>query len=199
MKNQNEKERQFAGINQLSLRSIIIGMLGSCVITASSMYVALRMSSLPWPTIFVAILSMALLKMLGKTTFNEINITQTAMSAGAMVAGGLAFTLPGLWITGVWKDTTISVYHFLMVLAIAFAGMLLGTVLTYFLRPRFVEGEKLPYPIGTAAAETISTGDEGGRKSAVLFGTMIFSAVVTYFRDNLGWIPSAITSKALYA
>lgn len=199
MENNSEKERQFAGINQLSLRSIIIGSLGSCIITASSMYVSLRMSSLPWPTIFVAILSMALLKMLGKTTFNEINITQTAMSAGAMVAGGLAFTLPGLWITGVWQDTKLNVPHFLLVLSIGFAGMILGTVLTYFLRPRFVEGEKLPYPIGTAAAETISTGDEGGKKSAVLFGTMAFSAVVTYLRDNLGWIPSAITSKTLYA
>lgn len=199
MENKSEKERQFAGINQLSLRSIIIGMLGSCIITASSMYVALRMSSLPWPTIFVAILSMALLKMLGKTTFNEINITQTAMSAGAMVAGGLAFTLPGLWITGIWKDTSLNTAHFLLVLSIGFAGMLLGTVLTYFLRPRFVEGEKLPYPIGTAAAETIATGDEGGKKSAVLFGTMALSAAVTYMRDNLGWIPSAITSKTLYA
>ena len=96
------REKKFMGVEQLSLRSLIIGSLGSCVITASSMYVALRMSALPWPTIFVAVLSMGLLKIFGKTTNNEINITQTAMSAGAMVAGGLAFTLPGLWIMGIW-------------------------------------------------------------------------------------------------
>lgn len=199
MTNDTHKERKFAGVEQLSLRSLIIGMLGSCIITASSMYVALRLSSLPWPTIFVAILSMTVLKVLGKTTFNEINITQTAMSAGAMVAGGLAFTLPGLWITGVWKDTNIKGSHFWIVLFIAFAGMLLGTVLTYFLRPKFVEGEELPYPIGSAAAETIETGDKGGRKSAVLFGTMAVSAVFTYLRDNLNKIPSALVSKRLYA
>lgn len=199
MTNDTHKERKFAGVEQLSLRSLIIGMLGSCIITASSMYVALRLSSLPWPTIFVAILSMTVLKVLGKTTFNEINITQTAMSAGAMVAGGIAFTLPGLWITGVWKDTNIKGSHFWIVLFIAFAGMLLGTVLTYFLRPKFVEGEELPYPIGSAAAETIETGDKGGRKSAVLFGTMAVSAVFTYLRDNLNKIPSALVSKRLYA
>ena len=34
------------------------------------------------------------------------------------------------------------------------AGMILGTVLTWLLRPRFVK-EALPYPIGAAAAETI--------------------------------------------
>jgi uncharacterized oligopeptide transporter (OPT) family protein len=53
------------------------------------------MSALPWPTIFVALLSMAVLKALGKTTLNEINVTQTAMSAGAMVAGGMALRYPG--------------------------------------------------------------------------------------------------------
>lgn len=199
MENGTKNERHFAGVEQLSLRSLIIGMLGSCIITASSMYVALRLSSLPWPTIFVAILSMTLLKILGKTTFNEINITQTAMSAGAMVAGGIAFTLPGLWITGVWKDTNIKGSHFWIVLLIAFAGMLLGTVLTYFLRQKFVEGEELPYPIGAAAAETIKTGDNGGRKSAVLFGTMGISAVFTYLRDNLNKIPASLVSKRLYA
>ncbi|OPJ61686.1 OPT/YSL family transporter [Clostridium oryzae] len=195
----NNNEKHFAGVNQLSLRGIIIGVLGSCVITASSMYVALRISSLPWPTIFVAILSMAILKALGKTTFNEINITQTAMSAGAMVAGGLAFTLPGLWITGVWKDKTINTQHFLMVFFIGIAGMLLGTVLTYYLRPKFIEEQQLPYPIGTAAAETIQTGDEGSKKTVVLFSTMGLSAVFTYLRDNLGIIPASLSSKWLYA
>lgn len=194
-----QNERSFAGINQLSLRSLLIGMLGSCIITASSMYVALRMSALPWPTIFVAVLSMALLKALGKTTLNEINITQTAMSAGAMVAGGLAFTLPGLWITGEWKDFAISSAHFWQVLGIALAGMLLGTLLTWFLRIKFIADEELPYPIGAAAAETIVTGDSGGRKSAVLFGTMGFSAVFTYLRDSLGWIPGSLSSSWLYA
>ncbi|NLC68737.1 MAG: peptide transporter [Clostridiaceae bacterium] len=194
-----EKERSFAGIPQLSVRSLIIGILGSCLITASSMYTALRMSALPWPTIFVSVLSMALLKILGKTTFNEINIAKTAMSAGAMISGGLAFTLPGLWITGEWSIQGAAGQYFLKVLAIALAGMLLGTVLTWLLRKRFIEVEALPYPIGTAAAETIKAGESVGKKSGILFGTMAFSALFTYFRDSLRWIPDAIVSKWLYA
>ena len=83
---------------QLTIRGLIIGILGSIIITASSLYVALRLGALPWPTIFVAILSMALLKVLGGTNLKEINVTHTAMSAGAMVAGGLAFTVPAFWI-----------------------------------------------------------------------------------------------------
>lgn len=199
MTNRPDGERSLAGIEQLSLRSLLLGVLGSCVITASSMYVALRMSALPWPTIFVAVLSMALLKGLGRTTHNEINVTQTAMSAGAMVAGGLAFTLPGLWITGLWKGQAFTAGHFWAVLSIALAGVLLGSVLTWYLRRRFVETEALPYPIGQAAAETIVVGDSGGKKSAVLFGTMGLSAVFTYLRDGLAWIPGALTSRWLYA
>ena len=78
---------------QLTLRGLLMGVLGSVVITTSSVYVALRMGALPWPTIFVAVLSMALLKGMGRTNVNEINVTHTAMSAGGMVAGELAFTL----------------------------------------------------------------------------------------------------------
>ena len=181
----NNEERKFLGIEQLSLRSLILGAIGSCVITASSMYVALRMSALPWPTIFVAVLSMALLKMFGKTTNNEINITQTAMSAGAMVAGGLAFTLPGLWIMGIWNGSNNLSQNYVKVLAISIAGMLLGSVTSYILRYRFIiKNGGLPYPIGLAAAETIKAGDEGGTKSIVLFGTMVASAVYTFFRDS---------------
>lgn len=194
-----EKERSFVGIDQLSLRSIIFGMIGSAVITASSMYVALRLSALPWPTIFVAVLSMALLKLLGKTTHNEINITQTSMSAGAMVAGGLAFTLPGLWITGVWSGQAFTPTRFWQVLAISICGVLLGSVLTWYLRRRFVEKEPLPYPIGIAAADTIVVGDAGNRKSALLFISMGVSAVFTFLRDHLAWIPGALSSQWLYA
>lgn len=187
----NNRERNFLGVQQLSLRSLIIGSLGSCVITASSMYVALRMSALPWPTIFVAVLSMGLLKLFGKTTNNEINITQTAMSAGAMVAGGLAFTLPGLWIMGIWKGSANFSSNYVKVLAIAIAGMLLGSVTSYILRYRFIVKNALPFPIGQAAAETIKAGDEGGKKSIVLFGTMLVSTIYTFLRDQARLVPEA--------
>lgn len=199
MSDQTNQERNLFGIEQLSLRSLILGMLGSILITASSMYVALRLSALPWPTIFVAVLSMALLKALGKTTLNEINITQTAMSAGAMVAGGLAFTLPGLWINGIWEGQAYTGARLWQVIAIALAGVILGTILTWFLRQRFIDHEALPFPIGKAVADTIIVGDAGGKKSALLFGSMGLSAIFTFLRDNLGWIPAVISSQRLNA
>ena len=183
------------GIEQLTIRSLLLGAVGSAVITASSMYIALRMGALPWPTIFVAVLSMTVLKILGNTNLREISIAQTAMSAGAMVAGGMAFTLPGLWIIGVWSGPQVFADHWWEVLAIALAGMILGALVTWRLRPKYIERGVLPYPIGKAAAQTLITGDQGGRKSQLLFGAMGFSAVFTYLRDRLGLIPAALSSR----
>lgn len=194
METKEQKTPSLWGIAQLSLRSLILGAVGSAIITASSMYTALRMGALPWPTIFVAVLSMTVLKLLGRTNLKEISIAQTAMSAGAMVAGGMAFTLPGLWITGVWSGPDVLANHWWKVLAIAWTGMILGAILTWWLRPKYIERDSLPFPIGKAAAHTLITGDQGGRKSILLFGAMGFSAVITYLRDSLGWLPAAITS-----
>ena len=54
----------------LTWRSILLTIAGSILITISSMYIALKMSALPWPTIFVAILSMSLLK-IGSSFFKK--------------------------------------------------------------------------------------------------------------------------------
>lgn len=193
---------KFMGVDQLTLRAVLIGMIGSVIITASSMYVALKLSALPWPTVFVAVLSMALLKILGRTNLNEINIAQTGMSAGAMVAGALAFTLPGLWIAGIYqpfdpaKETLAAWFlpKFWPVLLIAAAGMVLGSLLCWYLRPRFVEQENLPYPIGAAAAETLISGDQGGRKALTLFITLGLTAVFTALRDKIQGFPQAFST-----
>ena len=195
METKEEKPQGLWGITQLTWRSLLLGAVGSAVITASSMYTALRMGALPWPTIFVAVLSMTVLKLLGRTNLREISIAQTAMSAGAMVAGGMAFTLPGLWITGVWSSPEVLAKHWWEILAIAWTGMLLGAILTWRLRPKYIEGDALPFPIGKAAAQTLLAGDQGGKKSLLLFGAMGFSALFTYLRDSRGWLPAALTSR----
>ena len=93
---------------QLTVRGMVIGVIGAVVLTMSSMYVALKLGALPWPIIFVALVSMFFLKLLGKSNINEINVTHTAMSAGAMTAGGLAFTLPGIFMLNPDADINLS-------------------------------------------------------------------------------------------
>lgn len=179
---------------QLNFRTILLGALGSAVISMSSVYVALRLGALPWPTIFVAVLSMALLKLLRNTNVNEINVMHTGMSAGSMVAGGLAFTIPGIWM--IEKGASVSFWY---VLAIAVSGVILGVIAVMLMREYFIERSKLPFPIGVAASNTVISGDEGGVKAKYLFYSLGASAVFTAFRDAFNKIPQAIISKTLYS
>mgnify|MGYP001180857983 FL=1 len=179
---------------QLTLRSMIIGAIGAIIITTSSMYVALRMGALPWPTIFVAVMSMTILKAMKDTNLNEINVTHTAMSAGGMVAGGLAFTIPGIWMLD--KGAEVS---FISLLVVTLSGTILGVIFTALIRKYFIEGEKLPFPMGIAASETVLAGDEGGDKAKTLFSTLGITAVFTAIRDGFGKIPGAWLSTKLAA
>ncbi|MBN2252388.1 MAG: OPT/YSL family transporter [Kosmotogaceae bacterium] len=190
----NEVSLEKGSSKQLTFRSLVIGALGSIIITTSSMYVALRMGALPWPTIFVAVMSLAILKALGRTNLNEINVTHTAMSSGAMVAGGLAFTVPGIWILEASSEVS-----FLSLLVVTLAGTILGVVFTGLIRRYFIEKEKLPFPMGLASYETVVAGDKGGKKAKYLFSTMGAAAIFVAVRDGLGWIPSAWSSVWLYS
>lgn len=193
---------------QLTLRGAVVGLAGCAVITAASVYTALKMGALPWPIIFVAIISLFFLKALGRkraTSLNEANVTHTIMSAGAMVAGGLAFTVPGIWILGAgdasWGE----------MLAVALAGVVMGLVCTAVLRRHFIERENLEFPIGQAAAQTLIAGNGGtddevrakragaadasGRGTGgKLFGAMGAAGVFCALRDAAGVVPAMVAT-----
>ena len=170
---------------QFTTRGIIIGVIGSIILTCSSMFVALKASSLPWPIMFVALASMFGLKALGNTNVNEINVTHTAMSAGSMVAGGLAFTVPGIFILN--NDAEFNVVQ---VLVVTVGGTILGLIFTSLLRKHFVVDAEMPYAMGQAAAEVVTVGDEGGKQTGVLFGSLGLAGLWTVLRDWFAAVPA---------
>ncbi|QOX62637.1 peptide transporter [Anoxybacterium hadale] len=172
---------------QFTVRGMIIGSIGAAILTMSSMYVALKLGALPWPIIFVALVSMFSLKLLGNTNINEINVTHTAMSAGAMTAGGLAFTIPGIFILNPEAELNIVALFFVVL-----GGVILGLIFTALIRKYFVVTKDLPYPMGQAAAETLIIGDEGGKKALTLFSSLGVAAVFTVVRDWFKWIPGTL-------
>ena len=172
---------------QISAAGIIIGCFGCVIITASSVYTALKMGALPWPTIFTSITALVLLRALGRSSLNEANVTQIIMSAGSMVAGGLAFTVPGLWMLGMADRVS-----WVEMLGVALAGTLLGLVCTALIRRRFVEDSGLEYPIGTAAAETLMASRAGGKTGRKLFGSMALAGIWCALRDLAGAIPAML-------
>ncbi len=170
---------------QLTARGMIIGVIGALIVTCSSMFIALKASSLPFPIMFVALLSMFTLKLFGKTNINEINVTHTAMSAGSMVAGGVAFTIPAIYM--LYPGTEINIVTLLL---ITISGTVLGLIFTSLMRKQFIETSELPYAMGQAAAEALKVGDAGGKKAALLFGSLGVAAVWTFLRDFLMKVPA---------
>lgn len=172
---------------QISAAGILIGCIGCVIITASSVYTALKMGALPWPTIFTSITALVLLRAAGRTSLNEANVTQIIMSAGSMVAGGLAFTIPGVWMLGLGAELS-----WIEIGGVALAGTLLGLVCTALIRRRFVEESDLEYPIGIAAAETLMASRAGGATGKRLFGSMAAAGIWCALRDLAGVIPAMI-------
>lgn len=172
---------------QISAAGILIGCIGCVIITASSVYTALKMGALPWPTIFTSITALVLLRAVGRTSLNEANVTQIIMSAGSMVAGGLAFTIPGVWMLGLGAELS-----WIEIGGVALAGTLLGLACTALIRRRFVEESDLEYPIGTAAAETLIASRAGGATGKRLFGSMAAAGIWCALRDLAGVIPAMI-------
>lgn len=177
---------------QISAAGILIGCIGCVIITASSVYTALKMGALPWPTIFTSITALVLLRAAGRSSLNEANVTQIIMSAGSMVAGGLAFTIPGVWMLGL--DAELS---WIEIGGVALAGTLLGLVCTALIRRRFVEESDLEYPIGTAAAETLMASRAGGATGKRLFGSMAAAGIWCALRDLAGVIPAMIGTLSI--
>lgn len=173
--------------SSLTVRSLLIGILGLVIITSSSMYVALKMGALPWPTVFVTVLSMIALKKAKNSTIEEMNTTHTLMSSGAMVAGGLAFTLPGLWILSPQAEIST-----VKIIILSVTGAILGTIFTSLFRLSFIEKQKLPYPIGNSSYNTLKAGMVKGKGGKPLFSALFSSAIFTFLRDKFLLIPSIL-------
>ena len=127
-------------------------------------------------------------------SLREINVAHTGMSAGGLVAGGLAFTIPGVWMANPQSDLGVGI-----VAVAALVGASLGVVFTGLLRKHFVEDLNLPFPMGVAAAQTLQAGDQGGLKASILFGSCGFSGVVAYLRDGARVIPPLIGKGSLFS
>lgn len=176
---------------ELTLRGVIVGCVGCIIITVASVYTALKMGALPWPIVFAALVSLFFLKALsrGNASLNEANVTHTIMSAGAMVAGGLAFTIPGAWMLG-FADSI----GWVEMLVTALAGVTLGLICTAMLRKHFVEDAELEFPIGESAAQTLIAGNAGGKAGVKLFASIGLAGAYTALRDIAGVIPSMLLS-----
>lgn len=169
-------------IPELTWTSIIIGIILSLVFGAANAYLGLRLGQTVGASVPAAVASMAILRgVLKRGNVLENNMCQTIGSAGESLAAGVIFTVPALIVWGM--DVSL-----LEVSAMALAGGLLGICFLLPLR-RYLTVEEhgnLPFPDGTACAEVIVAGEEGGENAKLLFIGGGLSALYAFCMKGLG-------------
>jgi putative OPT family oligopeptide transporter len=139
---------------QLTLRAVVLAIVLAMVLAAANTYLGLFAGMTIASAIPAAVVSMAVLRVLGGGTILENNIVQTGASAGSSIAAGVIFTIPALVILGHWAD-----FQYLWVLAIAGLGGILGVFFSVPLRRALIVDQGLAFPEGKAAAEVLKTGE----------------------------------------
>lgn len=145
-------------------RAVILGAIFGIIFGASTVYLGLKVGLTVSASIPIAVLSITVLRLLGRSTILENNIVQTTGSAAESIAAGIVFTIPALLILGLDLDITRTSL-------IAATGGLLGVLLMIPLRRSLIVREhgNLPYPEGTACAEVLMVGEKGGSDARTVF------------------------------
>ena len=171
--------------NELTVTSIITGIILAVVFGAANAYLGLRVGMTVSASIPAAVISMGIIRVvLKKNSILESNIVQTVGSAGESLAAGAIFTLPALFLWASEGKTTKP--DIITITLIALIGGLFGVVFMIPLRNALVVREHgiLPYPEGKACAEVLLAGEKGGGNASTVFTGMGFASVVKLLVDG---------------
>lgn len=175
---------------QLTLRAVLLGVVLAALMGAANTYLGLFAGMTVASAIPSAVVSMAVLKMLGGGGILENNIVQTGGSAGSSVATGVIFTTPALVMLGAWHD-----YRYGWVFAFAALGGVLGVLFSVPLRRTLIIEQKLAFPEGTAAAEVLRAGADPRHGAKLLSLAAAAGAIVKLAAANgLQLIPDSATA-----
>jgi len=168
-----------AAVPQLTIRAVALSVVLAMILAAANTYLGLFAGLTIATAIPAAVISMAVLRVLGGGTILENNIVQTGASAGSSIAAGVIFTIPALIILGYWQD-----FRYSWVLAIAGLGGLLGVLFSVPLRRSMIVEDPLPFPEGKAAAEVLKAGENPGPGIRILGISAVIGALVKLMAES---------------
>lgn len=181
---------------EFTVTSVIMGVLLAIVFGAANAYLGLRVGMTVSASIPAAVISMGVIRVImRKDSILESNMVQTIGSAGESLAAGAIFTMPVLFLWA--KDGIIEKPSILTISLIALCGGVLGVLFMVPLRNALIVKEHgvLPYPEGTACAEVLLAGEEGGSSATTVFAGMGLAALFKFVVDGLKIVPGVITAK----
>jgi putative OPT family oligopeptide transporter len=159
-----------ADVPEFTWGAVLLGSILGIIFGASSLYLVLKVGLTVSASIPVAVLSITLFRVfsrvtgLRRATILENNIVQTTGSAGESIAFGVGVTIPALLLLGFDMDAV-------RVMTVGVLGGLLGILMMIPLRRAFIvkQHRTLPYPEGTACADVLIVGEQGGATAKTVF------------------------------
>jgi putative OPT family oligopeptide transporter len=175
-----------ARIPEFTWPAVIVGAVLGIIFGASSLYLVLKVGMTVSASIPVAVLSITLFRLFAKLPFMrratilENNIVQTTGSAGESIAFGVGVTMPALMLIGFEMDVG-------RVMVVSVLGGLLGILMMIPLRRAFIvkQHHNLKYPEGTACADVLIVGEQGGATARTVFVGFGIAFLFQFLRSGL--------------
>ena len=178
---------------EFTIFSVILGIILAVVFGGANAYLGLRIGTTISASIPATVLSMGVMRIIFKRdSILENNMAQTIGSAGESLAAGAIFTIPALFM---WASEGLTdMPSVIDISLIAICGGVLGVMMMIPLRSALIVKEHgvLAYPEGTACAEVLMAGEEGGSKASVVFAGLGIGAVYKFIADGLKLFPSEV-------
>lgn len=160
-----------ARVAEVTLRSIVQGVIWSVVFSAAATYIALKLGQGIESAIPISILAVGASALLvrtlarrASTLLENVNVLAIGATSG-IVAGGSVFTMPAIFILGLEERS-----GFLQIFLVPLLGAVLGVFLLAPFRRYFTRDlhGKLPFPEARATTEILVAGDKGGGSAKTL-------------------------------
>ncbi len=181
---------------EFTVTSIIMGVVLAIVFGAANAYLGLRVGMTVSASIPAAVISMGVIRVImRKNSILESNMVQTIGSAGESLAAGAIFTMPALFLWA--EDGLCDMPGLVEITLIALCGGILGVLFMIPLRNALIvkEHATLLYPEGTACAEVLLAGEEGGANASTVFSGMGLAAVFKLIVDGIKVIPADVAAE----
>jgi putative OPT family oligopeptide transporter len=164
---------------EFTFRAILLGCIFGILFGAVTVYVGLRAGLTVAASIPIAVLSISVLRGLGRASILENNIVQTTGNAGQSIAAGVIFTLPALIFLGFDLE-------YFRIFVLALIGGWLGVFFMIPLRRQLIvkEHANLTYPEGTACADVLLAGEKGGSFASRVFWGLGLGGIYTLFQNG---------------
>lgn len=181
---------------EFTVTSIVMGVILAIVFGAANAYLGLRVGMTVSASIPAAVISMGVIRVImKKNSILESNMVQTIGSAGESLAAGAIFTMPALFL---WAEEGLCGMPSLVeITLIALCGGVLGVLFMIPLRNALIvkEHATLLYPEGTACADVLLAGEEGGSNASTVFSGMGLAAIFKFIVDGVKLIPADIAAE----